>query len=70
MKKYVIMVKIYDKKYQGCFRCYYKDFENYRELRDYVIKYNFKKNEYIVFEETDIKFKRERDSGYFGGFYE
>lgn len=58
MKKYLILVRIYDKKYEGYYREVYKLVENYRELRNYLVRYNFKDHEYIVFEETDIKIKR------------
>lgn len=58
MKKYLILIKKYDIKYEGVYREFYKLVENYRELQNYLVKYNLKDYEYIVFEETDIKIKR------------
>lgn len=60
MDKYVIVIKVYDRKYEGMYRLYFKMVNGYRELRDYLVKYDFNPSEYIVFKETDIIIKKER----------
>lgn len=58
MDKYIIVVKVYDRKYEGMYRLYYKMVNGYRELRDYLVTYNFNPTDYIVFKETDIVIKK------------
>lgn len=61
MKKYVVVVKLLDKKHsieEPFYRTWTRFFDSYRELRDYLVKYNFYDFEYTVYEETDIKIKR------------
>lgn len=58
MDKYVIVVKEMDRKHEGMFRLYYKLVNGYRELRDYLIKYELNPHDYIVFKETDIVIKK------------
>lgn len=60
MKKYIVVIKLLDKKYsidEKVYRTYVRNFESYRDLRDYLVKYNFYEHEYTVYEETDIKIK-------------
>lgn len=56
--KYVVVIEKGDKRYGEFYRHYYKEFENYRALRDYLVKQIFQENEYKVYQETDIKIKK------------
>ena len=58
--KYVIVIEKLDKKYDDFKRHYYREFENYRQLRDYLVKQDLYEKEYIVYQETDIKIKKAR----------
>lgn len=61
-KSYVVLVKTVDKRYSFDTPFYRIDFKvcnGFRELRDYIIKCNFADNEYMVYELTDIKIKKE-----------
>ena len=63
MKSYVVVIKLLDRKYSvdvPMYRIYTRIFNNYRELRDYLVLWNFNENEYIVYESTDIKIKKLR----------
>lgn len=63
MKSYVVVIKLLDRKYSTdvpMYRIYTRIFNNYRELRDYLVLWNFNENEYIVYESTDIKIKKIR----------
>lgn len=62
MKSYVLIIKILDRKHsieEPFYRTWTKFFNSYRELRDYLVKYSFYDHEYKVYEETDIKIKRQ-----------
>lgn len=61
MKNYIVYVKLLDRKHSIDFPVYRTHFEycnTYRELRDYLVKFNFQDNEYTVFEESNIKIKK------------
>ena len=58
MDKYVIVIREFSKKYDGFYRLYFKLFDGYRELRDYLVKYELNPADYIVFKETDIVIKK------------
>ena len=58
MDRYIIMLKVYDKKYDGYYRIEYRYCEGYRELRDSIIKYDLNHNDYIIFKETPIVIKK------------
>ncbi len=58
--KYIVVIQKLDKKYDGFKRHYYREFENYRQLRDYLVKQAFNENEYVVYQETKIKIKKMR----------
>lgn len=59
-KSYCVMIKTVDKKYSLDEKIYRIDFKvcnGFRELRDYITKYGFNTNEYVIYESTDIKIK-------------
>ena len=58
--KYVVVIEKVDKRYEDFYRHYYKEFEDYRQLRDYLVKQIFQDNEYKVYQETDIRIKEIR----------
>ena len=58
MEKYVIMLKVYDRRYDDFYRIEYRLCEGYRELRDIIIRHDLNPSEYIIFKETDIKIKK------------
>lgn len=54
-KKYILYTRIKDNKYENFYRQAYKIFDNYYELQKHLNKFWFiEKNNYIIFEETDI----------------
>ena len=63
MKSYVVVIKLLDTKHSidyPVYRVYTRMFDNYRQLRDCLVRYNFNDNEYVVYESTDIKIKKIR----------
>ena len=61
VKSYVVVIKILDRKYSTnipMYRYYTRIFDNWRQLRDYLVKFNLNDSEYTVYEETNIKIKR------------
>lgn len=67
-KRYILMSIIYDKKYEGFVKYYYKLFDNYFDLQKHLQNFWYiKKNKYVVFEETEItKDYSINDVKYFG----
>ena len=58
MDRYIIMLKVYDKRYEDFYRIEYRICNGYRDLRDVIIKYDLNHNDYVVFKETDIIIKK------------
>lgn len=58
--KYVVVIVRQDKKYEDFNRHYYREFDNYRDLRDFLVKQVLQDEEYTVFQETKIKIKKIR----------
>lgn len=58
MDRYIIMLKIYDKRYEDFYRIEYRVCYGYRDLRDVIIKYDLNHNDYVIFKETDIIIKK------------
>ena len=55
-KRYILYSRIKDKKYEGYYRYAFKLFDNYLELQRHLKSFSFvEKNNYVVFEETEIK---------------
>ena len=55
MKKYILLIKQKDKKYEDFYKMYYKLFDSYYELQKHLQNFWFiEKNNYIIFEETDL----------------
>ena len=54
-KRYVLYARIKDSKYEGFYRYAFKLFENYHDLQKHLHNYWFvEKNNYVIFEETDL----------------
>ena len=58
MDRYVIMLKVYDRRYEDFYRIEWRLVNGYRELRDVIIKYDLNHNDYVIFKETDIIIKK------------
>jgi hypothetical protein len=58
--KYVVVIEKLGKKFGDLKKHYYREFESYRQLRDYLVKQILSENEYVVYQETDIKIKKAR----------
>lgn len=58
--KYVVVIEKLDKRFDDFKKHYYREFENYRQLRDYLVKQMLSENEYVVYQETNIKIKKAR----------
>lgn len=58
MDRYIILLKIYDRKYDGYYRYEYRLVEGYRELRDIIVRFDLNHHDYIIFKETDIIIKK------------
>lgn len=58
--KYIVLIIKYDKRYENWQRHYYKEIDGYRKLRDFLVRHNYQSNEYVVYQETDIKIKKAR----------
>lgn len=55
-KRYILYSRIKDKKYDGFYRYAFKLFDSYYDLQKHLRIFSFmEKNNYVVFEETDIK---------------
>lgn len=56
MNKGYVLMTIERSKYDDYFKCHYTYFENYYELQKHLNEFwNINKNDYIVFEETNIQ---------------
>ena len=56
MKKRYILLSRTKSKYEDYYRYHYKLFENYFDLQRHLLSYWYiDKNDYIIFEETNIK---------------
>lgn len=54
-KKYILLTKT-ESKYEGFCRYHFKLFENYFELQKHLVKFWYmNNNDYVVFEESNIK---------------
>lgn len=55
-KRYILLIRTKDMKYEGYYRYDYRLFENYFDLQKHLQKFWFiEKSNYVIFEETNIE---------------
>ena len=55
-KRYILLIRTKDSKYDDYYRYNYKLFENYFELQKHLHNFWFiEKNNYVIFEETELE---------------
>ena len=54
-KRYILLIRTKDMKYEGYYRYNYRLFENYRELQKHLFRFDWiEKNNFVIFEETNL----------------